>query len=66
MWTRHEMDGLVVVCFCMSVCERVCAFRLGKHGLMDGWSSRGRGRGSKGVDNEDETHWVCFDSVMKD
>lgn len=57
------MDGRAVVCF---VCQCMCAFRLEKHGLMDGWSSWGRGRGSKGVDNEDERQWVCFDLVMKD
>ena len=49
----------------VSVHERECASRLEKHGLMDGWRSRGRVRGSKGFDSEDERQRVCFDLVMK-
>lgn len=34
-------------------------------GLMEE-PGQGRGRSSKGFDNEDERQWVCFDLVMKD
>lgn len=60
------MERPIAVCVYISVHERVHAFRLEKHELMDGWRSQGRGRGSKRVDNEDERHWVCFDLVVKD
>lgn len=48
------MDGILFSVY-LSVHEPLCALRLEKHGLMDGWRSWSRGKDIKGIDNKDET-----------